>query len=203
MRRFLGIFLMGMLSLGIANAKDYSSLSGPELIKLAGKVPAEDALELRAAVHKHVESLKTAKAKNSFKWKFKQAAEAHFKKMKKKDFVAMREEVRKEFEEATKEHSPDELKGMGLAGVHVCKGEVRKVWCASKKKKGAHKGGAHKEGKAHGHHEGGHKGMEKSKGESMDHMDHEDKEMPKAPAKAPAKSGGAEEQAPKSEAQHQ
>ncbi|WP_104759426.1 DUF1104 domain-containing protein [Helicobacter bizzozeronii] len=200
MRRFLGIFLMGVLSLGVANAKDYSSLSGPELIKLAGKVPAEDALELRAAVHKHVESLKTAKAKNSFKWKFKQAAEAHFKKMKKKDFVAMREGVRKEFEEATKEHSPDELKEMGLAGVHVCKGEVRKVWCASKKKKGVHKEGAHKEGKAHGHHEDGHKGMEKAnKGGSMEHMEHGDKEMPKAPAK----SGGAEEQAPKSEAQHQ
>lgn len=197
MRRFLGIFLMGMLALGVADAKDYSSLSGKELIKLAGTVPAADALDYRMAVFKHIKSLKTAKAKRSFKAQLDRVAQANLKKMSKKDFMAMREEVRKDLEEMKKEHTPEELKAMGL-GLEVCKGEVRKVWCyphhGKRKHKGAH--GAHKgsvKGHGHGHHgakkghEEEHKGAEKagSKGGAEEHKEKE--------VKTPAKSEGAEE----------
>ncbi|WP_163534869.1 DUF1104 domain-containing protein [Helicobacter suis] len=181
MRQFLKIFTMGMLALGIAHAEemDFSKLSNKDLVKMAGKVDASQELEYHEEVHKRLKKLKGVKARE-FHRQVERATVANLSKMSKKKFMALREEVAGKLEEMKKEHSPEELKSMGL-DVEICKGEQRKILCHVRHARKGHKGGAHHGQMHNAHHE-----------DNASHAEHHEEEHKapeehEAPAKAPAK----------------
>ncbi|WP_163532156.1 DUF1104 domain-containing protein [Helicobacter suis] len=195
MRQFLKIFIMGMLALGVAHAEevDFSKLSNKDLVKMAGKVDASQELEYHMEVHKRLKKLKGVKAKE-FHRQVERATVLHLSKMSKKKFMALREEVAGKLEEMKKEHSPEELKSMGL-DVEICKGEQRKILCHVRHARKGHKGGAH-HGQAHNAH---HEDKAAPTEHHEEHKAPEENKAPEeheAPAKTPAKAPTKQSTAP-------
>ncbi|BCZ19204.1 hypothetical protein NHP190012_08460 [Helicobacter sp. NHP19-012] len=175
MRQFAKIFVMGLLALGVAHAaEDFSKLSNKDFIKKAGTMhDAEDVIHYKIEVAKRVKAMKSAKAKAEFKYQVRKTAKANFAKMGAEDFSKLREEVAEELDKMKKEHKPQEMKAMGLAGVEVCKGEDHKMWCHPKHaKKGEHHKGEH-----HAH-------KKEHKGEHEEHEEHGSKAEHAHPASA-------------------
>ncbi|WP_158655723.1 DUF1104 domain-containing protein [Helicobacter cynogastricus] len=181
MRRFLGLVMMGALALGVAHAEDYSHLNTKEFVKLAGTLHnAEDVLDYQMEVAKRLKTLK-GKARANFKMKLDRTYRTNLAKMSAKDFVALRKEVASALEEKKKDHSHDELVGMGL-DVQVCKTKKRELLCAHKHTK-KHGSKHHGHGNKHGH--GGMK--HESKGEAKQPAPKAEEQKPEASKPAPAK----------------
>ncbi|WP_104624728.1 DUF1104 domain-containing protein [Helicobacter felis] len=122
--------VLASLAVGLAWGQDFAKLSDEELLKIAGTLPASQALNYRMEVVKRLRSLDEEHQKE-FKKAFAQSAQANLSKMSWREFSHMREQVRKHLTKSKKQHSPKELEAMGL-NIEICKGKERRVWCALK-----------------------------------------------------------------------
>ncbi|WP_120945808.1 MULTISPECIES: DUF1104 domain-containing protein [Helicobacter] len=122
--------ILAFLAVGLAWGQDFAKLSDEELLKIAGTLPASQALNYRMEVVKRLRAL-DEEHKKEFKKAFAQSAQTNLKKMSWREFSHMREQVRGYLAKAKKKHSSKELEAMGL-NIDICKGKERRVWCALK-----------------------------------------------------------------------
>ncbi|MFC3846954.1 DUF1104 domain-containing protein [Helicobacter baculiformis] len=122
--------LLASLAVGLTWGHDFAKLSDEELLKIAGTLPASQALNYRMEVVKRLRSLDEGHQKE-FKKAFAQSARANLSKISWKEFSHMREQVRGYLAKAKKKHSSKELEAMGL-NIDICTGKERRVWCAPK-----------------------------------------------------------------------
>lgn len=101
MRRSLAFYLLALLGLQVLGARDFSQLKNEELLKLAGTLPSNEAIDYRMEVSKRLKALNAEDAKK-FRTNFSRIARKNLSKMSEEDFKKMREEVRKELEEKPK-----------------------------------------------------------------------------------------------------
>ncbi len=129
MNMYKRALMLASLATGLAWGQDFTKLSDEQLIKIAGTLPASQALNYRMEVVKRLRALDEEHQKE-FKEAFSQSAQTNLKKMSWKEFSHMREQVRRHLAKMKKKHSPKELEAMGL-NIDICTGKERRVWCAA------------------------------------------------------------------------